>query len=185
MVDQLVAVHAPASDVSKTFTDTLFGLRLAGPEAQTISGHLVIQSNDDQYAVALPQVALKTVPGPNDVTYATSEPLFISFDKPTSVTIVWLDDMQRGDRTFVCPPRPIFYDRSYLSNAEKDFVALQVHDEERIRSTARSPQNTFTASFVAPIASLPCRTPTPKRLRLHSSHPGAASAGLRAEQPLG
>ncbi len=179
VVDQLLAMHAPAADASKTFADTLFGLRLAAPEAQSLSGHLVIQSNQDQYAVALPEVTLKTVPSPDDVTYAASEPLFITFDKPTSLTVVWLDDMKHGDKTSFCPPRPIFYDRTYLSAAEKNSVAQQLRFEERIRSTARSTQNTLKASFVGPLASLPCRSPNAEGTAFHVVAPDGGFARLR------
>lgn len=69
VVDELVAVHAPAGDLSKSFADTLFGLTLASPEAQSFSGHLVVQTEDDQYAVTLPHIALKPTVNPNGIKY--------------------------------------------------------------------------------------------------------------------
>lgn len=178
VVDQLVAVHAPAADVSQTFGDTLFGLRLAAPEAQDLSGHLVIQTNQDQYAVAFPDVTLKNVLTADDGTYAVSEPLFIAFDKPTSVTVVWLDDMKHAGTTSVCAPRPIFYDRTYLSTIEKSSVARQLQEERRIRLAANSGQNIFKASFLAPIASLPCRTPNAEATVFYQAAPRGGVRGL-------
>jgi len=177
VVDQLIALHAPATDASKTYADTLFGLTLESPGAEKFSGHLVLQTDDDQYVAAFPEIALNTDKA--DATkYATSQPLFIAFDKPTAVTLVWLDDMTQSQKTFACPPRPIIFDRTYLRTAEKTSVAAQLQEEAKIRGAAGTPQATLRASFVGPLSSLPCRTPNAEATAFQLAEPRGAVWGL-------